>query len=129
MCILSELVLFYCMKLIIPRCIEKRLKKLNISIDDFLHFLQKTSFGSRKLIEICAPLKDTKVYKAYLDKTKRVIIFYIHTKGIIYPVYAGDKNDAISKNITVKIIRKHMESWQQKVLNNIQNGRYKIRHY
>lgn len=117
------------MKLIIPQYIEKQLKKFGITISDFLHFFQKTSLGSKKLIEICTPLKDTKVYKAYLDNTKRAVIFCVYNKGIIYPVYIGDKNDAIARNITVDIIRKYTEQWQIKVLEDIRCKRYKIRHY
>jgi len=117
------------MKLIIPLHIEKELEKLKISINNFLNFFKNTVLGSAKLIEICAPLDDTKVYKAYLDNTKRAVIFCLHKKGIIYPVYVGDKKDNIAKNITVNIIRKNTEQWQLKVLADIKNKRYKIRHY
>ncbi|MCK5459701.1 hypothetical protein KAI52_01145 [Candidatus Parcubacteria bacterium] len=117
------------MKLIIPCSIEKQLKKTGITVNDFLCFLKNTPFKSKKLIEICAPLDDIKVYKAYLDKIKRAIIFCKHKKGIVYPVYVGDKNDAIAKNITVNIVRKNVEIWQIKVLKDIQNKQYKIRHY
>jgi len=117
------------MKLIIPLHIEKELKKLGISVNNFLNFLKNTALGSAKLVEICAPLDNTKVYKAYLDSAKRAVIFCLHKKGIIYPVHVGDKKDGIAKNITVNIVRKNAERWQLKVLADIQNKRYKIRHY
>lgn len=117
------------MKLIISNSVEKQLKKLGITINDFLYFFKNTPFESKKIVEICAPLDDTKIYKAYLDSVKRAIIFCVHKKGIIYPVYVGDKNDSITKNITVNIVRKHTEAWQAKVLEDIQDKRYRIRHY
>ncbi|MEA2064948.1 MAG: hypothetical protein U9O66_01455 [Patescibacteria group bacterium] len=117
------------MKLIIPYSIERQLKKIGITVNNFLCFLKETPFKSKKLIEICAPLDGIKVYKAYLDNLKRAIIFCKHKKGIIYPVYVGNKNDSIAKNITVNIVRKNVEIWQIKVLKDIQDKNYKIRHY
>ncbi|PIT94121.1 hypothetical protein COU00_00740 [Candidatus Falkowbacteria bacterium CG10_big_fil_rev_8_21_14_0_10_43_11] len=117
------------MKLIIPLYIEKELEKLGISIRSFVLFLKNTALGSAKLIEICAPLPDTKVYKAYLDGNQRAVLFCVQIKGIIYPAYVGNKQDSIAKNITVSIVRKNAEQWQLKVLTDIQNKHYKIRHY
>lgn len=117
------------MRLIIPLHIEKELVKLGISIRNFVAFLKNTPLGGAKLIEICAPLPDTKVYKAYLDSTKRAVIFCVQIKGLIYPVYVGDKKDSIAKNITVSVVRKNAEQWQLKVLADVQAKHYKIRHY
>lgn len=117
------------MKLVVPFSIEKQFLKLGISIQDLLVFLKKTYLGSNKFIEVCAPMPNTKVFKAYLSPVHRAIIVYIEHKGIVYPVYVGNKGDKIAKNITVDLIRKNMEFWQERVLEDIKNHQYRIRHY
>jgi len=117
------------MKLIITNHIEKSLSKMGLSVSDFLEFLCSSTFWSAKLIEICSPFEDTIVYKAYINDLDRGIIFLIKTKGIVYPVYIGDKNDPIAKNITVALVRKYAESWQDTFIKDLETKKYKIRHY
>lgn len=81
------------------------------------------------MIEICSPIDDTIVYKAYMSDLDRGIIFLMKTKGIVYPVYVGNKNDSITKNITVSLVRKYAEAWQDSFLSDIELKKYKIRHY
>jgi len=117
------------MKLIITDHVEKMLKRIGFSLMDFVSFLESNDFWNTKLIEICSPIEDTIVYKAYMSDLDRGIIFLVKTKGILYPVYVGNKNDPITRNITVAQVRKYAESWQDLFLSDIEAKKYKIRHY
>ncbi|HMT00858.1 MAG TPA: hypothetical protein PKD96_00745 [Candidatus Absconditabacterales bacterium] len=117
------------MKLVITENIEQDLNKLGMSIDQVIMFLKKTPQGSNKLIELCSPLPDTIVYKAYLGPLHRGIFFVVVTKGLIYPVYVGDKGDKIGNNITKQVVAKYVLAWQEIFLMNINRKLFKIRHF
>ncbi|HRX63533.1 MAG TPA: hypothetical protein P5060_00285 [Candidatus Absconditabacterales bacterium] len=92
------------MRFLIPESTKKQANKIGISIDDLFLFVQNT-FPDR-LVELCSPLPNTIVYKGYIHKIKRLVLFYISDQKIIYPVYVGDKKDQIAKNITIDLVRK-----------------------
>lgn len=71
---------------------------------------------SAKFVQLCCPLPDTVVYKAYLDGVTRMVVFVIVQKGLAYPVYVGDKHDLVGRNVTVSVIRAMAERWQSDFL-------------
>jgi hypothetical protein len=77
---------------------------------------------------VCSPLKGITIYKGYLDRRRRIILF-AHNNGLIYPVYVADKHDLLARNITVDKVRTYAEKWHGEVLEDITRKRYKIRHY
>lgn len=116
------------MKILISESVEKSLLELGFSIQSFLSFLRKHSMESARFVQLCSPLPDTVVYKAYLDGVTRVIVFVIIGKGLAYPVYVGDKHDLIGRNVTVSVIRGMAERWQSEFLRELREKKIKVRH-
>jgi hypothetical protein len=117
----------YFMKLVLTGTVEKQIASFGWGIGDLVKFLKKHRDFSG-FVKLCAPLKDIIVYKAYLDSRKRMILFVMSGR-LVYPVYAGDKNGGLAKNITVQKVRLMAEEWQDLVIRDIDNRNYKIRHY
>lgn len=116
------------MKLVITKHVEKQFKGIGLQVDDLIAFLKQNPEESKRFIKLCSPLKGVTVYKAYLDKLRRVV-FFVHHHGLIYPVYAGDKKDLLAKNITVPLVRKYAQHWQDRILQDVEAQQYKVRHY
>ncbi|AHB41354.1 hypothetical protein P148_SR1C00001G0563 [candidate division SR1 bacterium RAAC1_SR1_1] len=115
------------MRLIIPQSIEKKANEIGLSFDDLYNFIKDNR--ERNFEKLCAPLPNTIAYKGYIDKAKRLVLFFVTNQGVLYPVYIGDKHDKIAKNITVEIIRKEAEHWHKKVETDFHQRKIKIRHF
>jgi len=64
-----------------------------------------------------------------MTNLQRIVVFVVTNIGVVYPVYIGDKNDPIAKNITVQIVRKLAETRQKQVEKDISARKIKIRHF
>ncbi|PJA49033.1 MAG: hypothetical protein CO170_00740 [candidate division SR1 bacterium CG_4_9_14_3_um_filter_40_9] len=115
------------MRIIIARSIEKKGEGLGIGCEEIVDFIQ--THRKNGLEELCSPLPDTTVFKGYINRLQRIIIFAVTKIGVIYPVYLGDKHDNIAKNITVQQVRKNAEIWQKNIEKDISQRHIKIRHF
>lgn len=115
------------MRLLVAECIEKKGKGIWITFDDIYEFIKKNR--SSWLEELCSPLSNTTAYKGYMSNLQRIVVFAVSKTGVIYPVYIGDKNDKIAKNITVQVVRKYAQARQKQIENDIGDRKIKIRHF
>ena len=123
--LISKFILLYTMKLIFWNTFLKKAKSYGITIDDLQQWITD-HFHSFHLL--CSPLEDTNAYKWYYSGVDRVIVFHVSKKWILYPVYIGDKNDPIAKNITVAIVKDHAQERLDKFLTDLQAKNCQIRH-
>ncbi len=114
--------------MIITNRVERSLRDIDWSIKDFVMFLVGHRSESKHLVKLCSLVYDFSVYKAYLDRRRRAVLFLNH-KGLIIPVYVGDKGDVFARSITVKAVRKLAEKWYDDLLNDMEMGKFRIRHY
>ncbi len=113
------------MKIIFSKSLLKRASWYNISIDDLEIRINK---HFHNCILLCSPFPGTNAYKGYYSGVDRIIMFHVTDKWVLYPVYVGDKNDAIAKNITASLVKNHAQHWLDMFLVDLQNKECFVRH-
>jgi hypothetical protein len=121
------------MRFILTKSIEDKANKIWLSFDDIYNFIKlnftKEYINNYKIIKLCSPFYDTIAYKWYIDPLNRIIIFSVVKNWLIYPVYIWNKNDKISKCITVDIINKYAEKRYLNIEKDLIDRKIKIRHF